>query len=249
MYRARDPCLSRFVAIKVLPACLSNDPDRLRRLEQEARATGLLNHPNVLVIYDLGTSDGAPYIVSDLLEGETLRAGLAGGALPAREATEYGIQIPNGLAAAHEKDIVHRDLKPENLFLTTDGRVKILDFGLAKLTEVATVSGTGNFHASVRWVVNDVPGGNSTVGTVVAGLYTARSNCNIAMQHLNSSGQTTGARIKFIFPRNPICSLLPLSSRTGPERKRDLSQVCPLAIEGIVSASGSVRNTDIPSPA
>jgi serine/threonine protein kinase len=222
MYRARDPCLSRFAAIKVLPACLSNDPDRLRRFEQEARATGLLNHPNVLVIYDLGTSDGAPYIVSDLLEGETLRAGLAGGALPAREATEYGIQIPNGLAAAHEKDIVHHDLKPENLFLTTDGRVKILDFGLAKLTEVATVSGTGNFDASVRWVVNDVPGGNSTVGTVVAGLYTARSNCNIAIQHLNSSGQTTWGANQVYISQEPNLQLAPTLQPNGTGAKTRL---------------------------
>jgi serine/threonine protein kinase/dipeptidyl aminopeptidase/acylaminoacyl peptidase len=161
VYRARDPRLSRWVAIKVLPAYLSNDPDRLRRFEQEARATGLLNHPNVLVIYDLGTSDGAPYIVSELLEGETLRARLGSGALPARKATEYGIQIANGLAAAHEKGIVHRDLKPENLFLTTDGRVKILDFGLAKLTEVERHTVTGN---SATLASNTVPG--TIMGTV-----------------------------------------------------------------------------------
>ena len=136
VYRARDPRLGREVAIKVLPASLSADADRLRRFEQEARAAGVLNHPNITAVYDIGTSasDGAPYVVQELLEGETLRAELAGGRLPPRKAIEYSLQIASGLAAAHEKGIVHRDLKPENLFVTNDGRVKILDFGLAKLT-------------------------------------------------------------------------------------------------------------------
>jgi eukaryotic-like serine/threonine-protein kinase len=135
VYRARDPRLGRDVAVKVLPASFSNDPDRLRRFEQEARAAGVLNHPNVMAVYDIGTVDGAPYVVSELLEGETLRARLAGGALGPRRAVDYAIQIAHGLSAAHEKGIVHRDLKPENLFVTKDGRVKILDFGLAKLTQ------------------------------------------------------------------------------------------------------------------
>jgi Tol biopolymer transport system component len=135
VYRARDPRLGRDVAIKVLPTSFSNDADRLRRFEQEARAAGVLNHPNVTAVYDIGTSDGAPYVVSELLEGETLRSRLGGGALGPRRAIDYAIQIAHGLAAAHEKGIVHRDLKPENLFVTKDGRVKILDFGLAKLTQ------------------------------------------------------------------------------------------------------------------
>jgi serine/threonine protein kinase/Tol biopolymer transport system component len=135
VYRARDPRLGRDVAVKVLPASISNDPERLRRFEQEARAAGVLNHPNVMAVYDIGTVDGAPYVVSELLEGETLRARLAGGALGPRRAVDYAIQIAHGLSAAHEKGIVHRDLKPENLFVTKDGRVKILDFGLAKLTQ------------------------------------------------------------------------------------------------------------------
>jgi serine/threonine protein kinase len=135
VYRARDPRLGRDVAVKVLPASFSNDSDRLRRFEQEARAAGVLNHPNVTAVYDIGTVDGSPYVVSELLEGETLRARLAGGALVPRRATEYAVQIAHGLAAAHDKGIVHRDLKPENLFVTKDGRVKILDFGLAKLTQ------------------------------------------------------------------------------------------------------------------
>src|ERR1700674_1905367 len=134
VYRARDSRLGREVAVKVLPASFSADPDRLRRFEQEARAAGLLNHPNITAVYDIGSADGAPYVVSELLEGETLRSRLAAGALPPRKAIDYAIQIARGLAAAHEKGIVHRDLKPENLFITKDGRVKILDFGLAKLT-------------------------------------------------------------------------------------------------------------------
>ena len=112
---------------------MSADPDRLHRFEQEARAAAALNHPNILAVYDIGTHDGAPYLVSELLEGETLREKIGG--LPVRKAIEYAIQIAHGLAAAHEKGIVHRDLKPENVFVTTDGRVKILDFGLAKLTQ------------------------------------------------------------------------------------------------------------------
>ncbi len=134
VYRARDSRLSREVAIKVLPASFSNDPDRLRRFEQEAKAAGLLNHPNITAVYDIGSHEGAPYVVSELLEGETLRAVLSGGKLSPRKAIDYALQIAHGLAAAHEKGIVHRDLKPENLFVTRDGRIKILDFGLAKLT-------------------------------------------------------------------------------------------------------------------
>lgn len=136
VYRARDPRLGREVAIKILPPQFSADPDRLRRFEQEARAAAALNHPGILAIYDLGTqSNGSPYIVSELLEGESLRERLRSGPLPLRKAIDYAAQVALGLAAAHDKGIVHRDLKPENLFITRDGRAKILDFGLAKLTE------------------------------------------------------------------------------------------------------------------
>ena len=135
VYRARDPVLKREVAIKVLPAYVSQDPDRLRRFEQEAQAAAALNHPNILAVHHFGTFEGAPYLVSELLEGSTLGQLLARGPLPVRKAIDYGIQIAHGLAAAHEKGIVHRDLKPENIFVTKDGRVKILDFGLAKLTQ------------------------------------------------------------------------------------------------------------------
>ena len=133
VYRAHDARLGRDVAVKVLPASFAADADRLRRFEQEARATSALNHPNILAIHELGTHDGAPYIVSELLEGETLRDRIGATPLPLRKAIDYGSQVAKGLAAAHEKGIVHRDLKPDNLFITRDGRVKILDFGLAKL--------------------------------------------------------------------------------------------------------------------
>jgi eukaryotic-like serine/threonine-protein kinase len=141
VYRARDERLKRDVAIKVLPVSFSTDPDRLRRFEQEAQAASSLNHPNILAIFDIGISGDAPYIVSELLEGETLRARLAGGAFTPRKALGHALQIAHGLAAAHEKGIVHRDLKPENIFVTKDGRIKVLDFGLAKLTQPET--GTG----------------------------------------------------------------------------------------------------------
>ena len=134
VYRARDTRLARDVAVKVLPAAFSHDADRLRRFKQEAQAAAALNSPSILAIYDFGEYEGATYIVSELLEGETLRARLSFGAIAVRKATEYALQIVRGLAAAHEKAIVHRDLKPENIFLTKAGGVKILDFGLAKLT-------------------------------------------------------------------------------------------------------------------
>ncbi|MGH9643734.1 MAG: serine/threonine-protein kinase, partial [Terriglobales bacterium] len=134
VYRARDTRLGRDVALKILPESFARDADRLRRFEQEARAVAALNHPNILAIHDIGEVGGSPYIVSELLEGSSLRTELEQGAKPARKVSDYAAQIAQGLAAAHEKNIIHRDLKPENIFLTKDGRVKILDFGLAKQT-------------------------------------------------------------------------------------------------------------------
>jgi predicted ATPase len=132
VYRARDPRLERDVAVKVLPEELRHDESRLHRFEREARAAGGLNHPNILTVHDVGTHEDTPFVVTELLEGKTLRRRMKDGELPFGEVVEYAVQVARGLAAAHEKRIVHRDLKPENLFLTRDGLVKILDFGLAK---------------------------------------------------------------------------------------------------------------------
>ena len=174
VYRARDPRLGRDVAIKVLPAAFAADPDRLRRFEQEARAAATISHPNILVVYDVGVfhppapseasgfgNDARPssYLVSELLDGETLAARLRRGPLTVRRAVEFVVQIAHGLAAAHEKGILHRDLKPANIFVTTDERAKILDFGLAKLTE--SPEGTGELSLLTATVPGVVLG---TVG-------------------------------------------------------------------------------------
>ena len=138
VYRAHDARLNRDVAIKILPGEYAADPERVHRFEQEARATATFSHPNIVVVYDVGARTGGLYVVTELLEGETLRQRLSGGALPTRKATDYASQVASGLAAAHEKGIIHRDLKPDNIFITRDGRVKILDFGLAKLAPPVT---------------------------------------------------------------------------------------------------------------
>ncbi len=132
VYRARDTRLNRSVAIKILPEALASDPMRMQRFEQEARTVAALNHPNILSVFDVGVQAETPYLVMELLEGETLRERLNRGPLGVRKAVEVGLQIAHGLAAAHERGIVHRDLKPENIFLTKDGHTKLLDFGLAK---------------------------------------------------------------------------------------------------------------------
>ena len=150
VYRARDSRLDRIVAVKVLPSFFSADPDRLRRFEQEARSVAALNHPNILSVHDIGTHDGTPYMVCELLEGETLRERLHGAVLSSRKAIEFAIQIAHGLAAAHEKGVVHRDLKPENIFLTKDGRVKILDFGLAKIAHSGPAASSTQTLTSVN---------------------------------------------------------------------------------------------------
>jgi eukaryotic-like serine/threonine-protein kinase len=138
VYRARDSRLHREIALKVLPEFFAADADRLRRFEQEARAVAALNHPNILAVHDIGEDGGMRYMVSELLEGTTLRERLNSGPIGQRRAVDYALQIAHGLAAAHEKGVIHRDLKPENLFLTKDGRVKILDFGLARQNVLAT---------------------------------------------------------------------------------------------------------------
>ena len=166
VYRAHDTRLDREVAIKVLPGSLTSDPDRLRRFEQEARAAAALNHPNILAVYQMATHEGVSYMVSELLDGETLRERLRRGPIPLRKAIDYAVQIAHGLAAAHDKGIVHRDLKPDNLFVTQDGRVKILDFGLAKLARPRDASGV---EATIAGVEATMPYGTEpglVMGTV-----------------------------------------------------------------------------------
>src|ERR1700720_3714139 len=143
VYRARDVRLGRNVAIKVLPHSVSLDPDRLRRFETEARSASALNHPNIVTIYEVGSFDGVSYIAMELVEGAPLRAKMQG-PLAVRTLLHIASQIAAGLGAAHESGIVHRDLKPENVMVTKDGLVKILDFGLAKLTQI----GSGSDEAS-----------------------------------------------------------------------------------------------------
>ena len=165
VYRARDSRLRREVAVKILPPSFAQDAERLRRFEQEVRVVGALNHPNILAIYDTGSHNGSPYLVSELLEGETLRKHMESSSLPQRKAVDYGIQISRGLAAAHEKGVVHRDLKPDNVFVLHDGRIKILDFGLAKLTrEDPLGSGTPELQTVDHPQSNTVPG--QVLGTV-----------------------------------------------------------------------------------
>jgi serine/threonine protein kinase len=135
VYRAHDTRLDRAVAIKVLPAEFAADPDRLARFEREARAAAALNHPNIVAVYDVGTLGDVSYLVTELLEGQTLRSVLGGTRLPVQRVVEYGAQVARALGAGHDRGILHRDLKPENLFLTRDGRIKVLDFGLAKRIE------------------------------------------------------------------------------------------------------------------
>jgi serine/threonine protein kinase len=153
VYRARDSRLDRDVAIKVLPTAFAQDSDRLARFEREGKAVAALSHPNILAIFDVGAEGGHAYAVMELLDGESLRERLAQGPLSVRKATDCAIQIARGLAAAHDKGLVHRDLKPDNVFLLPDGRVKILDFGLARTidgTERALAGATGEATVFAR---------------------------------------------------------------------------------------------------
>jgi serine/threonine protein kinase len=222
VYRARDPRLGRDVAIKLIGEALSSDPGRVSRFEQEARAAGQLNHPNILAVYDVGVHAGAPYIISELLEGESLRSRLQRGALPARKAIDYACQTAEGLAAAHDKGIVHRDLKPDNLFITNVGRIKILDFGIAKLTqpggadaarhtglptetEAGTVVGTAGYMSpeQVRGEPVDARSDIFSVGTTIYEMLTGRP------AFTRGTGADTMAAILKEDPPDPLPATVP----------------------------------------
>jgi serine/threonine protein kinase len=165
VYRAHDTRLRRDIALKILPASFTNDPDRLRRFEQEARAVAALSHANIVSVFDVGEANGTHYIVSELLEGDSLRERIPAAGLPVRKAIELAVQFANGLAAAHDRGIVHRDLKPENIFVTKSGQVKILDFGLAKLRDTPGPAGQADQMATSLSAVNTHTGAGQIVGT------------------------------------------------------------------------------------
>ena len=235
VYRAKDERLGRDVAIKILPSSFSADPDRLRRFEQEARATGALNHPNVIVVHDTGQHDGAPYVVYELLEGTTLRALLTGAPLSASRTIRLGTDIAAGLAAAHDRGIVHRDLKPENLFVTREGRVKILDFGIASVAESTVLAADG--------VTKQATDPGMIVGTV--GYMSPEQARGIRVDHRSDifslgvvlyemlSGQRPFRRASSIETLNAIISEDPPDIPPGPGDSRQHSS----ASYGIVSRS------------
>jgi serine/threonine protein kinase len=190
VYRAHDPRLQRDVAIKVLPDHLAQDTDAMKRFQKEARAVASLSHPNIVAIHDFGADGGVSFVVTELLEGETLRAKMQSGGLSWRNAVEIASAVADGLAAAHSKGVIHRDIKPENLFITSDGRVKILDFGLAGVkpavtagessiptaTDPGTVMGTVGYMSpeQVRGVVVDAPSDIFSLGCVLYEMCAAR---------------------------------------------------------------------------
>ncbi len=229
VYRAKDTRLGRDVAIKVLTNVTFSDRERLLRFEQEARATGMLNHPNLLTVYDVGRDDtGNPFLVTELLEGETLRARLERGALSPRRAVDAALQMAQGLAAAHEKGIVHRDLKPDNVFLTRDGRLKILDFGIAKLTSKDPDSATFEMAATEPGMV---------MGTV--GYMSPEQVRGEAVDH-RSDIFSLGAIFfemlsgKRAFKRNSSIETLSAILKEDPPELADLVPNCPPALERLI---------------
>jgi len=265
VFRAKDPKLGREVAIKVLPHSFAEDSERLRRFEQEARTLAALSHPNILTIHDLGVHQGEPYLVMELLEGETLRERFGGKALPARKAAEIALQIAHGLAAAHEKGIVHRDLKPENLFLCKDGRVKILDFGLVKLraapgplaetqsfgSEPGTVVGTSGYMSpeQVEGGTLDARSDLFSLGVVLWEMLTGK-----APFRRSSAIETMHAILKEEPPElDPVLKVPPALERIlesclakVPEGRFHSAHDLAFALEGISGASSSGGRGAVP---
>jgi Tol biopolymer transport system component len=231
VYRSRDTRLGRDVAIKVLPEALAKDADRLRRFEQEARTIAALSHPNILGIHDIGTHEGAPFLVSELLEGQTLREKLETGPLPVRRAIEHALGIATGLAASHDKGIVHRDLKPENVFVTRDGRVKVLDFGLAKLASPEQIQETGVTLTSPATLPGMVMG---TVGYMSP--EQVRGDPIDARSDIFSFGAVlyemlTGKRA---FKRDTSAETMTAILREEPPEVNDTAWQCPLGLQRIL---------------
>jgi len=269
VYRARDTRLARDVALKILPESFAQDKDRLYRFEQETQAVAALNHPNILAIYDVGQHNGVPFLVSELLEGESLRTVLDRGALPQRKVIDYGVQISQALAAAHEKGVVHRDLKPENLFITRDGRVKVLDFGLAKLvhkqrtapdgytltsspTQVGVVMGTASYMAPEQ-VRGDAIDARTDIFALGAVLYEMLSGRRVF--HRDTTAETMTAVLKEDLPElsenQPSISpaldrIVRRCTEKNPDQRfqsaKDLSFA--LGVLSGSSVSGAVRATE-----
>jgi serine/threonine protein kinase len=267
VYGARDVRLGRGVALKVLPAIFSTNPDRLQRFEQEARAASMLNHPNIVAVYDVGKQSDHSYIVSELLEGETLRSRLQRGAIPVRTAVGYTLQIARGLAAAHAKGIVHRDLKPDNLFITREGPVKILDFGLAKVTapdfdsgsraDVPTIPGTVIGSApymapeQVRGQAVDHRADIFALGTILYEMLSGRRAFDAA-----SAVETMSAVVKEEAPdlsaSNPsipvdLDRIVRHCLEKDPERRFQAAADVAFHLEGLSSWSGTTRRPVVPA--
>jgi eukaryotic-like serine/threonine-protein kinase len=266
VYQARDLRLGRGVALKVLPTIFSMNPDRLQRFEQEARATSMLNHPNIVAVYDVGKRGEHSYIVSELLEGETLRSRLQRNAVPVRTAVEYALQIARGLAAAHAKGVVHRDLKPDNLFVTREGPIKILDFGLAKVTapdfevatraEVPTIPGTVIGSApymapeQVRGQAVDHRADIFALGAILYEMLAGRRAFDAG-----SAVETMSAVVKEETPdpsvRNPsvpadVDRIVRHCLEKDPERRFQAAADVAFHLEGISSWSGTTRRPVVP---
>ncbi len=235
VYRAKDTRLGREVAIKVLPEKLADNPDALARFEREAKAIAALSHPNILAIFDIGNEDGVAFVVTELLEGDTLRQRMRGSAVPWRKAIDYGSAIADGLAAAHAKGVIHRDLKPENIFLTSDGGVKILDFGLARMepgvggeagsgdvvtktldTKPGTVLGTLNYMSpeQVRGKNTDARSDIFALGCVLHEMVGGEKTF---------SGETSADTMTAILKDEPV-SVIDSCTDAGPELDRVISR-------------------------